>query len=323
MARIGDVLEAAPAVGDFLVLGERVGDQREGAQVGPEGLRQGLGSGLARLRVGVLQLVERRLESQFLAADVEPEAGQRLVEESVPCAATGDGLLVEELLDPVLELVGLVTAQIEDPRPVVREARIVAHRCLDPGVVDEIELEHEEKKMRARIGHLLLHVAVELGVFGVRRVACIDQSGIGHDPADQLLDRLVVADGGAEAVIARLRRGLAELALPAGLECGGTCRGLLDVARELGRRHAGIKVAQVPFGQPAQFAAGRLRSRATGGGRCEGTVMGGLGHAFSSFCAGTGRGLSFCSPGFLSPCLDGCAKMIHSARTRISELTAI
>jgi hypothetical protein len=35
MAAVGDVLEAAPAIGDFLVLGERVGDQREGAQILP------------------------------------------------------------------------------------------------------------------------------------------------------------------------------------------------------------------------------------------------------------------------------------------------
>jgi thiamine monophosphate kinase len=37
MARIRDILEAAPAVGDLLVLGERVGDQREGAQLVLEG----------------------------------------------------------------------------------------------------------------------------------------------------------------------------------------------------------------------------------------------------------------------------------------------
>ena len=43
MARIGDVLEAAPAVGNLLVLGERVGDQRERPQVLLEGLGQRLG----------------------------------------------------------------------------------------------------------------------------------------------------------------------------------------------------------------------------------------------------------------------------------------
>ena len=33
VARIGDVPEAAPAIRDLLVLGERVGDQRELAQI--------------------------------------------------------------------------------------------------------------------------------------------------------------------------------------------------------------------------------------------------------------------------------------------------
>jgi hypothetical protein len=35
MARIRDVLEPAPAVGNFLVLGERVGDQRAQHRIGP------------------------------------------------------------------------------------------------------------------------------------------------------------------------------------------------------------------------------------------------------------------------------------------------
>jgi hypothetical protein len=43
MPRVGDVLEAAPAVGDFLVLGERVGDQREGRILSLKVLRQRLG----------------------------------------------------------------------------------------------------------------------------------------------------------------------------------------------------------------------------------------------------------------------------------------
>ena len=54
MARLRDVGEAAPAVGNLLVLGERVGDQREEPQVLLEGLGQRLGRGLALLRVGVL-----------------------------------------------------------------------------------------------------------------------------------------------------------------------------------------------------------------------------------------------------------------------------
>ena len=47
MPRVGDVGKAAPAVGDFLVLGERVGDQRELLHIVLECLRQRLRGGLA------------------------------------------------------------------------------------------------------------------------------------------------------------------------------------------------------------------------------------------------------------------------------------
>ena len=53
VARIGDVLEAAPAVGDLLVLGERVGDQGEEADVVAERPGDRLGACLALLLVAV------------------------------------------------------------------------------------------------------------------------------------------------------------------------------------------------------------------------------------------------------------------------------
>ena len=67
MARIGDVGELAPAVGDLLVLDQRVHDQGEQPDVGAERLGQRGGGGLARAAVGILQLAEQRLEGQFLA----------------------------------------------------------------------------------------------------------------------------------------------------------------------------------------------------------------------------------------------------------------
>ena len=67
-------------------------------------------------RVGVLQPVQRRLERQLLAVDVEAQLRHRLVEQPVPGAAPGDRLFVEELLDPVLELVGLVHPADRAPR---------------------------------------------------------------------------------------------------------------------------------------------------------------------------------------------------------------
>ena len=68
VARIGDVLEAAPAIGNFLVLGERVGDQRKGPQIVLEGLGERFGRSLAFLAVDILQQIERRLDRERFAA---------------------------------------------------------------------------------------------------------------------------------------------------------------------------------------------------------------------------------------------------------------
>jgi hypothetical protein len=59
MAAVGDVIEATPAIGNFLVLGERVGDQREGAQVLFECVGQRQAGLLALFAVGVLQQRKR------------------------------------------------------------------------------------------------------------------------------------------------------------------------------------------------------------------------------------------------------------------------
>ena len=73
MPRIRDVLKTAPAVGYLLVLGERVGDQRKRPLVGLEGFRQRLPRRFAFFRRAVLQQVQRRLDRQFLAADLEAQ----------------------------------------------------------------------------------------------------------------------------------------------------------------------------------------------------------------------------------------------------------
>src|SRR5204863_7035547 len=82
--------EAAPAVLDLLVLGERIGNQRKGARV----LAQYLADGLRRLpadfRILVGQQVERLRLGQFLAAERESEVGDSLVEQPRPGGPAGD-----------------------------------------------------------------------------------------------------------------------------------------------------------------------------------------------------------------------------------------
>lgn len=262
MAGIGNVLEAAPAVRDFLVLGQRVGDQGEGAQILAEGRGQRLGGAAAHFAIGILQAIEGRLQRQFLAVDVEAKVGHRLVEQAVPGAASGDRFLVEKLLDAVLELVGLVHSEVEHPGPVVAESGIAGECAFDRSVVDQVQFEREEQEMRAGIGHLLLDVAIELGALRIGGVAGIDQAGIGDDAADQFLQRLV-GDQRLAQLAGAAAPGLGgERSLPAGLEGDRIGGGFGDVPLQFRRFHAGIEVGKVPFRQIAKLG------RALTGRRC-------------------------------------------------------
>ncbi len=175
MAAIGHILEAAPAVGDLLVLGERVGDEREQADVVRKHLAQRLGGRGAALAVRMRQEIERRLQRQWLrlAFDVEAQRRHGLVEQAVPGAARGDRLLVEEPLELFVELVGLLLTQVVEPRLVVGEGGNL-QGVGEILVLDAIELQLEEDQVRGDRRDLLLDVAVELGIVAVGRVGGIE-----------------------------------------------------------------------------------------------------------------------------------------------------
>ena len=123
MARVRNICKSAPAIGDFLVLGERIGDERKSPLVGLEGLGQRFRRGLALRPIAVLQQVQRRLDRQFRGPDLEAQARNGLIEQPVPGGITTLGFFVEQLLDAILELIRPVLAQILDPRPIMREFR--------------------------------------------------------------------------------------------------------------------------------------------------------------------------------------------------------
>ena len=261
MPRVGHVLEAAPAVGDRLVLGERVGDEREQTEILLQYFGDRLGAGAAAGLVGVLQQGQRLFEQELLAVDLEAQARHSFIEQPVPGAAAGDRLFVEQLLDAVLELVGLLFSHVLDPGPVMAEGRL-AERLLDQRIVDAIELQREEEKMRRSRGDLVLHVAVELGALGVSGVAGMDQPGEGHQPAKQVLDLLVTGHGGAELGAGpRGRRDFGEFALVGLLERGAFGLGAGEIGGHLRRIDAGIEIGQIPFRERAERLVG------TGGGR--------------------------------------------------------
>ena len=89
--------------------------------------------------------------------------------------------------------------------------RGIGHGGVERGIVDAVELEREEQQMQRGGGDALLHVAVEFGARRIGGVAGIDERGIGHEPAEQVLQRLVALD--------RLGERLAGSGPPPGASC--------------------------------------------------------------------------------------------------------
>ena len=194
--------------------------------------------------------VERRLERERLrlALDLEAQPRHGLAEQPVPGAVPRSGLLVEQPLELLVELIGLLLAQVVDPGPVAGERR---HLQRLRQRSSSIWLSSSSKKMRSRGdgGHLLLDVAVELGARRVGRVGGVEQAGVGAEPAHHLAQALVGRDRGGEPVGGEL----GELALVGLLDASGLSRGLLQVACDRGRVGRGVEIGEVPVRQGAEL----------------------------------------------------------------------
>ena len=139
--------------------------------------------------------------------------------------------------------------------PVVAE-RGIGHRALELVVVEPVQLEHEEQKMRRRRGDALLHVAIEFRPRRIDRVAGVDQAGIGNEPPQKVVE-LLVADDRLRELLSGLRiagqRG--KLALEVLLERDAVAVGAIEIAFHGGIVDPRVQRAQVPFRQLAEPGA--------------------------------------------------------------------
>ena len=240
---IGDILKTAPAIGYFLILGQRVGDQRECAQIGCKSFCQCIGGLFTHGAIGVLKHVQRRFDAQFFAVDFKAKTRHGFIEQPVPGAIAGNRLFMEKLLQLVIELVRLVHTQIGQPWAVMANGRIVVHRLFENSIVDAVQFQAEENEMGAGVGELLLHVAEKLHALRVRRVAVIIKAREGADTAHQFVQRLEFLDRIDEIAAICLGCFIAELAFPAFLESRCILHGLFDVAFQFRAVRRRIKIA--------------------------------------------------------------------------------
>ena len=116
-------------------------------------LASAIGPCLALGLIRALQQFQRRLDCQLLAIHLEAQVRHGLIEQAVPGPVARLRFFEEQLLELVVELIGLLLAQIFDPRPVMSERRNL-HGLFKGRIVDPVELQFEEQQQRGNIGVL-------------------------------------------------------------------------------------------------------------------------------------------------------------------------
>ena len=95
MTLVGDIGEAAPAIRNLLVLGKRVGDQRELLRIVLERVRERGRRRLALCSGAVLKQIERGLDRERFSRDFEAQICNRRVEMPVPRRVSGHRFFVK------------------------------------------------------------------------------------------------------------------------------------------------------------------------------------------------------------------------------------
>jgi hypothetical protein len=150
VAGIGDVLEAAPAVGNFLVLGERVGDQREECARCPEGLGERLEPAACACSIGGPATGSASVRALALAVDLEAQAAMVSSNSRFQAARPVTDFSWNSCSMRSSSWNGLSLRRSIEPRPVVAEWREI-HQPVDQGIVDQVHLEREEQEFGGRI----------------------------------------------------------------------------------------------------------------------------------------------------------------------------
>ena len=237
----------APAILDLLVLGQRVGEQREDRDIVALHLAERLGGVLALAGILARELVEDLRLAQQLVAKRIAQARDGLVEQARPGGAADDMLLVQRLFHLVGELVRAVDAEIAQPGTVFGERRVVLPGR-QVGVVELVDLELEEHQPGADIGQQFGDILREPAALGVGHVLRIVERGIGAYAAHQVVQGLEPGDRRAQRLSVHPRH-LALVGLGEGI---GVRRSALQVGSEIRAAGTGIEVGEAPGRQIAQ-----------------------------------------------------------------------
>ena len=240
----------APAVDDLFLFHLRIVNAGKGADVGAQYLGQLPRTRLALGTVGVGQQVQRALNGQCLAIDLELQAGDGLIEHPFPSIAD-DAEIMEEFLHFVGQLIRLHGADAVKHRLVTCKIGVLVEQVGQMIVGQFVQLQCKEHQRRGIIGDLFLHVGHELGAARVRGQLVIAQARVGHDAPGDLIDLFVTQ----HAVEQPLGVQLGQFAFVVRCKARAGFFQPVQIALEFRCIFARVKIAQVPFRQIAKVLA--------------------------------------------------------------------
>src|SRR6266540_1703776 len=108
----------------------------------------------------------------------------------------------------------------------------------------------------------LLYVGVELGARGIDRVAGVEESRIGREPSEEIVERLIALHRAGRGPLGKRR----ELTFVGLLECEAFGSTAIEIALHLRIIEPGIEVREIPFRQRAETGHGRSLECSMSGG---------------------------------------------------------
>ena len=196
--------------------------------------------------------VERLLQGEPAVAEREAQRGQRLVEQPRPGRRARHVAVEQQALHVLGKLVGAEGPALLQPGAVAGEAPALLQPAREKVVVDLVELELEEDRVRGNLREALLDGLVEAPGLRGRHVARAQQARIAEQPRQALMEPLIGLDRVRQLPAVEFR----EPALPALLYGAGLGMGGLEVAGGIGTVGRAVEVGQVPDRQRGALALG-------------------------------------------------------------------
>ena len=198
VARGSGARVAPPLVNNFLVFRQGIRDQREKPALLREGCGYTLGSGFTHRAIPIRKPVQRVRNGQAFRATRQRHGNLHgrdgFIKQAVPGGSARHFLLVQQLFRLIGKLMRAKHAKVAQPRPEMGQGRggsafAIQHRIFQP-----VQFQREEDQMAADRGRAFLHGLIKTPIGRVFRIAAEDQLGIGHDAAQDFLNRLILGN---------------------------------------------------------------------------------------------------------------------------------